>query len=79
LFFGTTSGGLTSGQVGQIVFVNPNGVTGNYGAEILNTGEVIAFSAAPEPGTYAAGAVLAGLAGWWEWRRRRVLGGFRWF
>jgi len=74
LFFGSSTAGLTSGQVGEIVFENPNGVAGNYSAEILSTGEVIAFKPIPEPGTYAAGAVLVGLAGWWEWRRRRSPG-----
>ena len=76
LIFGTTSGSLTTSQVGQIIFVNPNGVAGTYDAEILGTGEVIAsstpFKPIPEPGTYAAGGVLAGLLGWWEWRRRRA-------
>ena len=74
LFFGTSTAGLTSGQVNQIVFVNPNGVAGNYSAEILSSGEVIAFKPIPEPETYAAGGVLALVAGWWEWRRRRTGG-----
>ena len=77
LFFGTSTAALTSGQVGQIVFVNPNGVAGNYSAEILSSGEVIAFKPIPEPGTYAAGGLLVGLAGWWEWRRRRWARGCR--
>jgi fibronectin-binding autotransporter adhesin len=78
LFFGTSTAGLTSSQVDQVVFEDPNGVAGNYSAEILSTGEVVAFKPIPEAGTYAAGAVLVGLAGWWEWWRRRVLGCVRW-
>jgi autotransporter-associated beta strand protein len=72
LIFGSSTAGLTSGQVNQIEFINPNGVTGIYNAEILSSGEVIAFKPIPEPGTVAAGAALTGLAGWWEWRRRRA-------
>jgi fibronectin-binding autotransporter adhesin len=72
LFFGSSTSGLTSTQVDQIVFVDPNGLGGNYDAEILDTGEVVPFKPVPEPGTYAAGGALVGLAGWWEWRRRRA-------
>ncbi len=72
LYFGTSTSGLLSSQVNQIVFVSPNGLAGNYAAEILQTGEVVPFHPTPEPGTSAAGGVLVGLAGWWEWRRRRT-------
>jgi hypothetical protein len=75
LYFGSNLTGLTGNQVTQIVFVNPidsHGVnSGNYAAEILSSGEVVPFRPVPEPATYAAGGVLAVLAGWWEWRRRR--------
>jgi len=77
LFFGSSTTGLTSSQVNEIVFENPNGVAGNYSAEILNTGEVVAFKPIPEPGTFAAGGLLMGLAAWWERRRRQVPGRFR--
>jgi autotransporter-associated beta strand protein len=71
LIFGSTSGGLTTGQVQQIIFVNPNGLTGNYFGQMLSTGEVVAFRPVPEPATVVAGWALAGLVGWWEVRRRR--------
>ena len=84
--FSTTStaiGGSTfTGQLGEIIFVNPtvDGVSwsGNYSAtEILLTGgsyeEIVPFTAAPEPSTYAAGAALGALAIIYEWRRRKAL------
>jgi fibronectin-binding autotransporter adhesin len=72
LIYGSTIAGLLTSQVGQIVFVDPNGIGGNYDAEILTTGEVVPFKPVPEPGTCAAGGALTLLAGWWEWRRRRA-------
>jgi autotransporter-associated beta strand protein len=74
LYFGNTSSGLTIGQLQQIIFVSPNGLSGNYFGEILSTGEVVAFRPVPEPGTYAAGGLLTVLAVGWEWRRRRGRG-----
>ncbi len=48
LFFGTTSSGLSAGQIAQIQFVNPPGFDlGNYAAKILSTGEVVPVSTAP--------------------------------
>jgi hypothetical protein len=48
IFFGTTSTGLTGGQLAQISFVNPTGVDpGTYGAKILSTGEVVPNTAPP--------------------------------
>jgi hypothetical protein len=76
LIFGASNTSLTSSQLREIVFVNPTGLApGNYSATILGNGEVIPtstiFVALPEPGTYAAGGVLAALVVWWEWRRRQ--------
>jgi len=46
--FGSTSSGLTSGQVSQIRFANPPGFpAGNYAATILSTGEVVPLTTAP--------------------------------
>jgi hypothetical protein len=70
------SGTSYTGQLGDIIFVNPewNGVTytGSYHAVILSTGEVVPFLPAPEPGTVAAGAGLAALAMLREWRKRKA-------
>ena len=41
LFVGSTSGGLTPAQLQAIVFVNPMGTNGNFGAAILSSGEVV--------------------------------------
>jgi hypothetical protein len=42
IHFGNSSGGLTSQQLGQIVFRNPLGFSaGDYTATILNTGEIV--------------------------------------
>lgn len=65
LFFGATSLGLTAAQVGQVQFVNPDGLpAGTYGAQILASGEVVAV---PEPGAWV---MLAGGLAW-------LLGGTR--
>jgi autotransporter-associated beta strand protein len=62
VFFGSSAGGLTSTQLGDIAFLNPtiNGVakTGDYNANILSTGQIVAV--VPEPATWAA--MLSGLA-----------------
>ena len=48
LFVGTTSAGLTAGQLNQIKFVNPAGFgAGTYSAKILATGEVVPLAVAP--------------------------------
>ncbi|PWU18697.1 MAG: hypothetical protein C5B50_08355 [Verrucomicrobia bacterium] len=48
IMFGTSSSGLSSGQVAQIKFSNPPGFpAGNYGAKILSSGEVVPLTAAP--------------------------------
>jgi len=64
-----------TGQLGDIIFVNPewNGVsyTGDFHAVIEASGEVVPFLPAPEPGTVAAGASLAVLAMLREWRKRK--------
>jgi autotransporter-associated beta strand protein len=71
-------GSAYTGQLGEIVFVNPqdaalgfNGATGDFNAVITNDGEVVPFVTVPEPGTLAAGAALGGLALLREWRRRK--------
>jgi len=79
VFFGSSAGGLggtsTTGQLGEVIFVNPtiNGVaeSSEYHAIILSTGEVVPFLATPEPGTVAAGAALGALALLRELRRRK--------
>ena len=46
--FGSSSSGLTSGQVSQISFANPPGFpVGSYAAKILSTGEVVPLTVAP--------------------------------
>ena len=47
-FFGSSSSGLSSGQVGQIRFANPPGFpAGSYAATILSTGEVVPLTVRP--------------------------------
>lgn len=41
IFFGSSSNGLTPAQLGQIRFVNPDGLTGIYPAAILASGEIV--------------------------------------
>ena len=73
IFFGSNHLGLTSGQLADIFFLNPiiNGAseTGDFSANILNDGEIVA--AVPEPGAwglFASGiALLIGI----RMRRRR--------
>ncbi|WP_309399259.1 hypothetical protein [Cerasicoccus maritimus] len=60
VYFGNSSGGLTTSQVNSIYFVNPWGTTGIYEARILSSGEVVPVL--PEPSTYAFGAFLIGAA-----------------
>lgn len=55
LIFGTTSGGLTAGQIAEVQFLNPSGfAAGTYGAMILANGEVVPI---PEPSTWVAGGL----------------------
>jgi autotransporter-associated beta strand protein len=74
VYFGTTNGGLTTGQLNDIIFVNPAGFApGNYNASILSSGEIVPrFKPAPEPSTVAAGATLLLLTLTYEIRRRSV-------
>lgn len=66
VYFGTSASGLTPSQLSQIFFVNPVGLPpGTYAAAILATGEIVPV---PEPGVYAAGALLLA---WLAWRERR--------
>jgi hypothetical protein len=73
-------GGLTAGQLSQVRFVNPFGLTpGIYNAVMLSSGEVVPV---PEPATVVAVILLAGLIGWRERARwlnwgRKVLAAVR--
>jgi autotransporter-associated beta strand protein len=83
IIFGSDTTGLDgsayTGQLGEIIFVNPQdtalgwtGTSGNFHAVIESNGEVVPFLVAtPEPGTVAAGAALGALALLRELRRRR--------
>jgi autotransporter-associated beta strand protein len=79
LFFGSSDSGLTSGQLNDIVFTNPNGHSGNYQARILATGEIVPV---PEPKMVAlslsGGLLLGGLAlRRWAYDRARQGGGWQ--
>jgi MYXO-CTERM domain-containing protein len=71
IFFGSSDSGLGAGQLSQITF---SGYTA--GARLLGTGELVPFSltasAVPEPGTYAAAAILVLLALWHRRRRNQA-------
>ena len=70
LFFGNSSSGLTSGQLGQISF-DINGSL--YGAKILSSGEVVAdITPIPEPRVYSGALALIVAVGWRE--RKRLIG-----
>ena len=66
LIFGSDASGLTSGQLSQVTFRDPNGVSGDFAAQILGTGEVVPV---PEASTYAL--VLGLVAGVYLIYRRR--------
>ncbi|MEA3188133.1 MAG: hypothetical protein QOD99_1963 [Chthoniobacter sp.] len=66
LFFGNTSTGLTSSQLGEIVFYSGAGSGLLGSARMLGTGEVVPV---PEPTTILAGIGMAGFVGWRERRR----------
>jgi fibronectin-binding autotransporter adhesin len=69
IFFGSNDSGLGGGQLSQITF---SGYTA--GARLLGTGELVPLNltaAVPEPGTYAAAAILLALAVWHHRRRMR--------
>jgi autotransporter-associated beta strand protein len=46
LFCGSSNSALTAGQLSDIVFINPNGLSGQFQATILPTGEIVPV---PEP------------------------------
>lgn len=67
ILFGSNSGGLTSAQIAEIQFVNPDGyAAGTYGATILSSGELVPV---PEPSTWIAAALALGAAAL-SYRRR---------
>jgi autotransporter-associated beta strand protein len=69
IFFGSSASGLGSGQLSQIAFSGYSA-----GAQLLGTGELVPLNltaAVPEPGTYAAAAILLALAVWHHRRRMR--------
>jgi hypothetical protein len=69
IFFGSNASGLDEGQLSQIAFSGYSA-----GAQLLGTGELVPLNltaAVPEPGTYAAAAILLALAVWHHRRRMR--------
>jgi autotransporter-associated beta strand protein len=62
LFAGANSSGLTVAQLNQIQFVNPLGLSGNFAAKILSSGEVVpafsppSFVGQPQPQVAVAGS-----------------------
>lgn len=75
IFFATDTG-LTSGQLSMVNFSGYS-----TGAQLLGTGELVplTFSGSepiPEPGTWAAAAILA-LVAYYRWRRRASVVGSR--
>lgn len=72
LYFGTTSSGLTAGQLSQIQFVGPNNYV-RYGT-ILASGEVVP---SPEPATWAGIVAVISLLTWRERKRLKSVFGFR--
>ena len=72
LLFGSWAMGLNSNQLSNIIFTSPNGLSGNYQARILATGEIVPV---PEPATIAllvSGGFLLGRLALRRWRRRTV-------
>lgn len=69
LYFGTTSGGLTATQLGEINIYSDNGTTLLGIATILTDGEIVPV---PEPATWFAGSLaVIGIGGVWLQRARR--------
>ena len=62
LFAGANSSGLTASQLSQIQFVNPLGLSGNFAAKTLSSGEIVpvfsppSFGGQPQPQVAVAGA-----------------------
>lgn len=67
VLFGTSTAGLSSSQIAEIQFVNPDGfAAGTYGAMILSSGEIVPV---PEPATWAAAVLALGAIAWTQRRR----------
>lgn len=70
LIFGSSTAGLTTGQLNSIRFINPTGFSpGTYYANILSSGEIVPVI--PEPSTYMMGGLLSLVCAVGYWRRRR--------
>jgi fibronectin-binding autotransporter adhesin len=63
----TSAGGLISGQIAAVSFVNPAGLpAGTYGSQLLSTGELVPV---PESNTLFVSSLLVGLVGFQSRRK----------
>ena len=70
LFFGDSLSGLTGSQLKNIYFYNPNGLApGYYQGILLANGECVPV---PEASTIFGATALCLIAGFYEYRRRRI-------
>ncbi|HCR36666.1 MAG TPA: hypothetical protein DIU37_00790, partial [Opitutae bacterium] len=70
LFFGSNSSGLSTGQLAQVTFLNPNGLGGFWDAKLLSTGELVPV---PEPSTWIFGSLALVILAYVERRRLWML------
>ncbi|MGA2061036.1 MAG: autotransporter-associated beta strand repeat-containing protein [Thermoguttaceae bacterium] len=66
LFFGSSNSALALGQLNDVIFTNPNGLSGSYQAGILATGEIV-----PVPEPAAITLLIAAALGMLFYRKRR--------